>query len=315
MLEPERPALRVVETKAVAEPATSAGESTIEAWRRWQSWMEAQYARTTWRQYGRRMLAFLAETGCRPLGAYTDEHFAGFLAENAQSGLMKRDYIQAFHSFFGWCKTHGLIEVDPVADLRSKKPRRVPPVVLTEDELTRLLMAAVYTVGERAAWALLLTYLLALRRTEAAGLKWEHIRKGENGPVIEIHETKGADERAAPPLDPMALECLAMLRELPVPPQTTLGPEYIIRVRAVTLTEWATKAGKAIDLPKKKLGAHRLRATLATDLLRAGADLRAIQELLGHRRLDSTDAYLARAGEKEMRGALERLRSRERSTP
>ena len=56
---------------------------------------------------------------------------------------------------------------DPMTEIRVRKPRQVPPVVLTYDELVRLLVAAVFTLGERVAWAILLVYLLGLRRKEA----------------------------------------------------------------------------------------------------------------------------------------------------
>lgn len=281
----------------------------LEAWRDWRTWLRVQGSGSaaTVRCYTGNVLRFLAETGCKEPAEYTEQDCALFLAEFAPRGSARHEYAKALRSWFGWCERRLIVAIDPMAHIRLKKPRRVAPVVLTMEELTRLLVAAVFTLGERQAWALLLTFLLALRRVEAAGLKWEHVREGETGPVIEIRSTKGADQRPALPLPPLALECLARLRDLPPDPRTRLGPEYILRVRLATISDWTRRAGRAAELHPKKVGAHRLRATMATRLLRSGVDVRVVQKLLGHLRLESTAWYLADAEEGQVRAALERL--------
>lgn len=282
--------------------------SGLDAWREWQAWLRAvsSGAGTTARNYAGNVLRFLAETGCREPGTYREADVVAFLAAFAPRGAAKHKYADALRSFFGWAIRHGHATVDPMADIRLKKPRRVPPAVLSYDELVRVLVAAVAVLGERPAWALLLMYLLGLRRMEAAGLKWSHIREGQTGLVIEIHETKGADQRDPLPLEPLALECLARLRELAPAAQSLMGPEYILRVQASTLSDWAHRAGVAAELPPRKIGSHRLRASLATHLLRAGVDVRAVQKTLGHLRLETTSWYLADASEAEVRSALGR---------
>jgi integrase/recombinase XerD len=296
-----RPALRLVET--------SPDPSTLDSWREWCSWLRAQErGDRTAPSYGRLVLRFLAETGCRPPRDYLERDVVSFLGTFAPRGAAKHEHLKALRSFFAWCVRNGVADHDPAGAVPAKKPRRVAPVTLTEEELTRLLVAAVSELGERPAWALLLTFALGLRRIEAAGLKWEHVRQGETGPVVEIRQTKGANERDPLPLSPLALECLARLRELPAPPQAIVGPEYVLRVRRATLSRWAHVAGVAAGLPARKIGSHRLRATLATQLLRAGVDIRTIQRTLGHLRLDSTSFYLAEGDERAVRDALDRIR-------
>lgn len=280
----------------------------LSAWRQWRTWLRAVSSGegSTVRTYTGNLLRFLAETDCKDPDQYTEDDCAAFLATFAPRGHAKHEYAKALRSFFGWCDERAIVLVNPTTALKIRKPRRVPPVVLTHDELVRLLVAAVFELGERAAWAMLLTYLLGLRRLEAAGLKWEHIRESPEGPVIEIRATKGADQRDPLPLEPLALECLARLLELPAAPQSARGEEFVLRIKAQTLTRWCHRAGMAAELPPSKIGAHRLRASIATHMLKGGVDVRAVQAVLGHLRLESTAWYLAAADPDEVRAALRR---------
>jgi integrase/recombinase XerC len=276
----------------------------LEAWRQWLTWLRAGHSPDTVRAYAGNALRFLAETDCKDFADYTEQDCARFFDDPARRGRVRYEYAKTLRSFFGWGVRQMLIAVDPMAFIRMKKPRRVPPIVLTQDELAKLLKTAEKKLGERVAWSILLIYLLGLRRIEAAGLKWEHVREGDTGPVIEIHQTKGATERDPLPLSPLALRCLARLKELPAPPQALVGEEYILRVRRATVSDWVHTAGVAAGLHPRKIGAHRLRATVATRILKSGADIRAVQKALGHARLESTEWYLAESDEAEVRAAL-----------
>jgi integrase len=293
---------------SAAVPEQPRDETGLNAWRRWRSWLAAQFTSDTVRNQAGNILRFLAETDCREPGSYTEGDLAAFLERCASRGIAKHEHLKSLRSFFGWCLRNGYTETDPTEGLQVRKSRRVRPVTLTEDELQRLLIAAVFELGERQAWALLLVYLLGLRRIEAAGLRWEDVRDGESGPVIEIRTTKGANERDPLPLTPVALECLARLRELPAPPQAMLDERFILRARRATVSDWAHRAGVAAGLHPHKVGAHRLRATLGTRLLHSGVDVRTVQKTLGHLRLESTAWYLEESGEAEVRDALTRIR-------
>lgn len=278
----------------------------LEAWRRWRTWILVANSGSdaTVRTYSGNVLRFLAETDAKAPADYTEDDVVQFLARFARQGHAKYEYLKALRSFFRWGVRNLVMVIDPTEHIRSRKPRRVPPIALTEDELSRVFLTATSTLGERSAWALMLMYTLGLRRVEAAGLKWEHIRQAEAGPVIEIRATKDADQRPPLPLEAPALECLDRLRRLPRPHQATLGPEYIIGARPGTLSSWARRAGLAAGLHPRKIGAHRLRATRATVLLKRGNDVRVVQRVLGHARLESTAWYLAEPDEAEIRAAL-----------
>jgi site-specific recombinase XerD len=287
-------------------PPQEGSVNGLEAWRQWRIWLRIANSGSedTVRVYAGNVLRFLAETACKDPADYTEQDCAEFLGRFAPRGAARHQYAKALRSFFGYCLRHLMVAVDPMQFIRVKKPRRVAPIILSEDELVRLLVAAVYRLGDRAAWGILLVYLLGLRRIEAAGLRWEHVRDGEDGPVVEIHATKGADQRDPLPLSPLALECLAHLRELEPPAQARREPGYILRAAAATVNDWVHKAGVAAGLDTRKIKAHRLRASLATHLLKAGVDVTIVQAILGHLRLESTAWYLGEATDREVRHAL-----------
>jgi site-specific recombinase XerD len=302
----------VIEQPVPPEQAhVCAGAEGLEAWRRWRAWLRTirNASHESVRNYTGNVLRFLAETGCKAPGEYREDDVVDFLEEWARQGRPKHEYLKALRSFFGWAVRTGRTPTDPTMEARSRKPRRVPAVVLSAGELDRLVAAAQERWGDRVGWAILLIYSLGLRRKEAAGLKWEHVVPGPEGAMIEIHETKGADKRDPLPLSPFALQCLAALKELPRMGWSTLGPEFIIGVRPATIQGWIHEAGTRAGLHPTKMRAHRLRATLATDLLKSGTDIRVVQKILGHVRLESTAWYLGAVETEEVRRALAGVRA------
>lgn len=279
---------------------------TLDLWRQWRSWLRVVGSADTARTYSKAVLGFFAETGCKPIADYTEQDVVAYLDDHASRGKAKHDVLKALRSIFRYCADRLVIAIDPTALVKVKKPRRKPAVTLSEEELVRLLVAAVNVWGERVGWAILLTYLLGLRRMEVAAIRWSDIREGETGPVLEIPVTKGAEGGRDPlPLSALALECLGRLAELPAPAQARLGPEYVLRVQRATVSRWVHDAAVAAGLDRKKTGSHRLRASLATNLRDAGVNVSVVQQVLGHLRLESTAWYFARVTERDLRSALE----------
>jgi integrase/recombinase XerD len=297
------------------DPARRKSVNPLDAWRQWQSWLRAvSSGADTPKNYGNAVLKFLAVTGARYVEDYSEEDCSDFVAAFGSRGAAKHLYVNALRSYFAHSQRHGWVERNPMDAIRLRKPRRKKPVVLSEEELVRLLVAAVFELGERHAWALLLIYVLGVRRSEAAGFRWSDIIDGEHGPEIEVHVTKGWDSRPSLPLAPIALECLARLHELPRPRNGMVGPEFVIGVKPQTVTRWGNVAAKGAGLHVKKTGPHRLRASLATHLLRAGVDVRVVQRVLGHLRLETTAWYLEEAQDVEVRRALSLVGQRSDST-
>ena len=170
-----------------------------------------------------------------------------------------------------------------------KTPQKLP-VVLSQEEVKRLIEAAPNLMYRTL---LMVLYSTGIRRTEASLLKVSDIDSERR--VIHIRQGKGSRDRDVP-LTPKLLEALRQYWRWKKPrvylfPSTPghHGVEEPISDKTVwyACQRAATKAGI-----KKRIGPHTLRHSFATHLLEAGADLRTIQLLLGHRELKDTIIYL-----------------------
>jgi site-specific recombinase XerD len=165
------------------------------------------------------------------------------------------------------------------------------PSVLSPEEVTRLIEGA-RTPFHRIL--LMTLYATGLRRGELANLKVSDIDTARS--VIHVLGGKGRKDRDVM-LSPKLLEALrAYWRGLKVKPKTWLFPgnpshtaEHPISTKAIWLA--CRGAAKRAGL-HKEVHPHTLRHCFATHLLEAGADLRTIQILLGHRDLEETTIYL-----------------------
>jgi integrase/recombinase XerD len=170
------------------------------------------------------------------------------------------------------------------------KSRKRLPTVLSPEEVTRLID------GSRNLFhrAILMTlYSTAARRTELCRLKVQDIDSQRM--MIRINQGKGGRDREVP-LSPKLLETLRVYFRW-MRPTTFLFPGTVKGVRAdvpispntvwLACRQAAQKAGIT-----KRLSPHSLRHSCASHLLEAGADLRTLQVLLGHSRLEHTLVYL-----------------------
>src|SRR5215469_100336 len=170
-----------------------------------------------------------------------------------------------------------------------KQPHKLP-TVLSQEEVTRLIGAAPNRMHRTL---LMLLYGTGMRRTEASRLKVSDIDSQRM--VIHIQQVKGLRDRDVP-LTPKLLEVLRDYWRWKKP-RVYLFPSKIgdpgIEQPISDKTIWnacraaATRAGI-----NKKLSPHTLRHRFATHLLESGADLRTIQLLMGHERLQDTTIYL-----------------------
>ncbi len=175
-------------------------------------------------------------------------------------------------------------------DLPFPKQPRTLPTVLSQDEVTRLIEAA---ANRMHRMLLILLYATGMRRTEATLLKVSDIDSQRM--VIHIRRGKGMRDRDVP-LTPKLLEALRDYWRWKKPrvylfpsKVSTPGTEQPISDKTVWNVCRAAADRAGIH---KKLGPHTLRHCFATHLLEAGADLRTIQLLMGHERLEDTTIYL-----------------------
>ncbi|MCO8271908.1 tyrosine recombinase XerC [Actinoplanes sp. TRM 88003] len=200
----------------------------------------------------------------------------------------------AARAFTAWAFRDGRIPSDPGAHLASAKAHRTLPTVLRADQATALVeaTAADEVEGLRDRAVLELLYATGVRVSELCGLDRADLDEGRR--VVRVFG-KGAKERAVPYGLPAQRALDDWLRRgRPRLATTTSGDALFLgvkggRVQQTVVRRIVDGAARAAGLPHTK--PHDLRHSAATHLLDGGADLRAVQELLGHSSLSSTQIY------------------------
>lgn len=266
-------------------------------------------AQNTLEGYGRDLedyLAFLAVRGraaeqaeANDIRAYL-ESLTG--AGYAAATLARR--LSAIRQFHGFCYAEGLFAVDPSVSIEGPRQGRPLPKVLGIEEVDRLLATAAQEVESAKAPAaqlgalrmralVELLYATGLRASELVALPAAAVARAKDGLIV---RGKGNKERLVL-LTPAALEAVAAYRvalEATKPaPSKFLFPasgEAGHLARQVFARELKWLAGAA-GLKAEALSPHVLRHAFATHLLQNGADLRIVQQLLGHADIATTQIY------------------------
>ncbi|HTQ02396.1 MAG TPA: tyrosine recombinase XerC [Polyangiaceae bacterium] len=226
-----------------------------------------------------------------------------FLAELARavSAPTIARKLASIRAFFGWLERETLVRKNPATALASPKLRRKLPTFLNADaasEVVEVPLTAAVTQAERVRDSALLEVLYGcgLRVSELVGLDLDHV-------AFEREEVrvlgKGNKERLVP-LGKKAHD--AIVAYLGARPELRNERTGAQDARALFLGRRGTRLGVrrvqtlvhrygALGAGRSDLHPHALRHSCATHLLEGGADLRAIQELLGHASLATTQRY------------------------
>jgi integrase/recombinase XerD len=205
--------------------------------------------------------------------------------------------VRGFHRF---CLREGLTAVDPAAAVKPPAPPQRLPKALSVDEVSRILTAAAGAEAEPAVLAtrdaalLEFLYGTGARISEAVGLDVDDIDLDAGAVLL---RGKGSKERVVP-VGSYAREALSAYRVRGRPDLVRRGrgtPALFLNARGGRLSRqsaWtvlrraAQRAGIA-----KEISPHTLRHSFATHLLDGGADVRVVQELLGHASVTTTQVY------------------------
>jgi site-specific recombinase XerD len=220
-----------------------------------------------------------------------------YLADLAERGYARATVARrasVLRTFFALLRRRGVVGRDPAELLASPKQGRHLPRVLRVDEIERLLFApdVASPVGARDRALLELLYASGARVSEACALDLGSLDLAQR--QVRLFG-KGARERIAPLGEPAVdalRDYLAAGRSALLGPRTTdalllntRGDRLGARDARTAVSRAATQAGLGHVTP------HTLRHSFATHLLEAGADIRVVQEFLGHASLATTQRY------------------------
>lgn len=218
---------------------------------------------------------------------------------DARSTLARR--AAAARSFFSWAKDEELISVDPSLRLIAPKRGRTLPAVASQDGMRQLLDARADAAADgdpialRDHAALELLYGSGMRVSELCGLDIDDIDEDRSTARV---LGKGAKERVVPFGRPAGRALGAYLtrgRPALLARASTSTPAVFLGARGARLGTRAvyTLVAEALGpiIGADAVGPHALRHSAATHLLDGGADLRAVQEILGHASLGTTQIY------------------------
>ena len=254
----------------------------------------------TIKAYNQDLTLFAAYAGSR--GWKDIDHIAvrGFLSQLYERGLSKTSVarsLSAVRSLYRWLAREGVVEQNPAKLVATPKlPKRLPRVP-TIEEMNFVIdgeMPEVAAFPERDRLMLELLYGCGIRNSELTGINLDDIRLSAEAILI---RGKGKKERYVPFGDSVknALAAYLPVRQKALEARGKHSTALLINRRGGRLTTRSVgRIIKKIAVAKglsPDVHPHTLRHAFGTHMLEEGADLRAIQELLGHERLATTQRY------------------------
>ncbi len=245
-----------------------------------------------------RFLSYLKEQGCSNLNQIEREHILSFLLklrrEKKAVATINR-HLSSIRTFFRYLIQDQVLKTDPSALIETPKQEKKLPHILSVEEVEQLLQAPESSTpfGQRDKAMLEVLYATGIRVSELINLKLDdvHLEMG----FLKCMG-KGAKERIIP-LGEAAIKALTLYlnngrRKLD---KTRRETTLFLNHHGRPLTRqgfWKIIKQHAVQAGiKKRITPHTLRHSFATHLLENGADLRAVQEMLGHADISTTQIY------------------------
>ena len=262
--------------------------------------VERGLSRHTVEAYGRDLRVFaslMEKRGRSSVRDVTRGDVVEYLERLTRDGLAPSSRVRALSAvrgLFKFCLREGLVESNPTREVVSGRSARRVPKQLAEGDVERLIASVAgddpRSLRDRAMLELI--YASGLRVSELVGLATTrvHLRDGYLTVV-----GKGSKERAVP----IGRRALTAIRRYLADARPTLDPAsksalLFVRAGGKGLTRqgfWKQLRTRALAAGLERLSPHVLRHSFATHLLEGGADLRAVQMMLGHADLSTTQIY------------------------
>lgn len=237
-----------------------------------------------------------------PLAELTLPVLRSWLAQQAGQGSARSTLSRrtsAIKTFTAWAQRRGLLATDPAARLQTPRAHRTLPAVLRQDQAADAMDALNSGAQQGDPMALRdrliveMLYATGIRVSELCGLDIDDVDTGRR--VLRVLG-KGNKQRTVPFGEPASAALGAWLaRGRPALVVPTSGPALLLGARGRRLDPRQARTVvhqtmSAVD-GAPDIGPHGLRHSAATHLLEGGADLRVVQELLGHSSLATTQLY------------------------
>lgn len=212
----------------------------------------------------------------------------------AIAGRTQARILSSLRSFFGWLQIDGVIAENPCDGIDTPKIGRYLPSVLSIDEVNDIMNSVDQSKwgGVRDRAILELLYGCGLRVTEVSDMKISNIYLQEK--FVRV-VGKGNKERVVPMGDPAAEAVAAYLAVRPEPADAKSEDILFLnksgkRLSRISVFNMVKKQAMLAGITKE-ISPHTFRHSFATHLIEGGADLRVVQEMLGHESILTTEIY------------------------
>lgn len=244
-------------------------------------------------------LFFLEQANIKDLSEVDSKNLTGFFKLLKDAGLTSTSaarYHSSIKGFFAYLHQNGFIKTNPVDKLNPPKLSRKLPVVLNINEVDKILDSPDLSdkFGLRDKAILEVFYACGLRVSELINLKISSLYLKDG--VIRVFG-KGSKERLVP-IGSSAIKWMKkyLIKSRPLLEKKMRSENFVfLNTRGTKLSRMGI--WKIIDFYSKKAGIqkevhpHTFRHSFATHLIEGGADLRAVQEMLGHSDISTTQIY------------------------
>ena len=229
--------------------------------------------------------------------AVTSADIQRYLGKVTEEGLSKRStarLLSSLRSFFSWCVEEGEVKENPCDRVEAPKLGKYLPAVLSVEEVTAILESVDEKApfGKRDRAILEVLYGCGLRVSEAAGLLLSHVYLDEG--FVDVIG-KGNKQRLVP-LGEIAADAIRIYLEDRPTPASGAYDDYLFLNRfgkplsRVSLFNLVKRQAMVAGI-RKEISPHTFRHSFATHLIENGADLRIVQEMLGHESILTTEIY------------------------
>ncbi len=217
------------------------------------------------------------------------KHIAQRHRQGISSKSLQRE-LSCIRSFFNYLQKHDGLENNPAKPVQAPKQSRKLPKILDVDQLAGMLDKAPDSILEMRDLAMFeLFYSSGLRLSELAALNMKDVDFSDH--MLRVREGKGGKQRMLP-VGKKAMQAIEKWLEHRLPTEDLAvftsqhGKRLGQRSIQLRLQRWSRKAG----IPEN-VHPHMLRHSFASHLLESSQDIRAVQELLGHSNISTTQIY------------------------